>query len=132
MASSPSLANPVLQSKSLAKGLLEKCKKVASGKSITEAGITADWLQDYAKIAERADHEQRFGVTRYAFQAGDAASAFIGGFFDNEDWLLRQKLAKQQSIHSVAEHEAKYINASGYWSIVRHVPYELRQEVFES
>ena len=125
-------ANPVYNSKSLAEELLEKCKKVSDGSSISDAGITAEWMQSYAKIAERADRDQRFGLTRYPFQAGDSASAFIGGFFDNEEWPLRRKLAKQQSMFPVAEHEAKYINAAGYWSVLHHVAYELRQEAFES
>lgn len=132
MASSSSSANPVANSKSLAEDLLEKCKKAAAGKSLAEAGISSDWMQVYAKIAERADREQRFGLTRYPFQAGDAASAFIGGFFDNEEWPLRRKLAKQQSMYSVAEHEAKYINAAGYWCVLHHVAYELRQEAFDA
>lgn len=132
MASSSSSNNPVFNSKSLAEDLLDKCKQVSSGKSVSEAGITADWMESYARIAERADREQRFGLSRYPFQAGDAASAFIGGFFDNEEWPLRRQLSKQQSMYPVAEHEAKYINAAGYWSVLHHVAYELRQEAFEA
>lgn len=128
---SPSTSNPVINSKALAEELLERCKQVAKGKTLGEAGITADWVESYAKIAERADREQRYGLSRYPFQAGNAVSAFIGGFFDNDDWPLKRKLAKQQSMYAVAEHEAKYINSAGYWSALHHVAYQMRQEAFE-
>lgn len=59
-------------------------------------------MRSYAKSAVRADHEKRFGLTRYPFQAWNAASAFVGGFFDNGDWPLRRKVAKQQSRSLVA------------------------------
>lgn len=124
--------NPVTNSLSLAEELLEKCKEVANGKTMTQAGISGDWMETYARIAERADREQRFGLTRYPFESGAAASALIGGFFDNEDWTLRRKLAKQQSMFSVAEHEAKYVNAAGYWSAMHHVAYAMRQEAFDA
>lgn len=125
-------AHPVINSLSLAEELLEKCKEVSGGKTMTQAGISGDWMETYARIAERADREQRFGLTRYPFEAGAATSAFDGGFFDNEDWTLRRKLSKQPSMFSVAEHEAKYVNSAGYWSAMHHVAYALRQEAFEA
>lgn len=131
MAAATPNANPVINAKSQAEDLLDRCKQVAKGKSLSEAGISADWVETYAKIAERADREQRFGLMRYPFQAGESVSAFLGGFFDHDDWPLRRKLAKQQSMYAVAEHEAKYINAAGYWSVLHHVAYDLRQEAFE-
>lgn len=132
MASSSSTNNPVYNSKSRAEDLLEKCKQVSSGRSVSEAGITPDWMESYARIPERADREQRFGLSRYPFQPGDAASAFIGGFFDNEEWPLPRQFSKQKSMHLVAEHEAKSINASGYLYVLHHVAYDLRQEAFEA
>ena len=124
--------NPVLNSKKLADELLDKSKKVAAGKSMTEAGIDTKWIEAYARIAERADREQRYGLSRYPFQAGSSVSAFIGGFFDNKEWPLRCQLSKQQSMFSVAEHEAKYINAAGYWSAMHHTAYQMRQEAFDA
>lgn len=95
MAAAPSNVNPVFNAKSRAEDLVERCKQVAKGKFLSEAGISANLIESYAKIAERADREQRFGLSRYPFQAGDGVSAFIGGFFNNENWPLKLKLAKQ-------------------------------------
>lgn len=124
-------SHPVFALKSPAEDLLDKCKSVSSGKkSVAEAGITAEWMEPYEQVAEREDHEQRFCFSCYPFQAGNAASAFIGGFFDIEEWQIRRQLSKQQIMYSLAENEAKYINAAGYWCVLHHVPFELRQEVF--
>ena len=64
---------------------------------MTQAGISGDWLEAYARVAERTDRENRYGLTRYPFESGSAASALVRGFFDNEEWTLRRKLSKQQN-----------------------------------
>lgn len=35
-------------------------------------------------------------------------------------------------MYAVAEHEAKYINASGYWLVLHQFAYHIRQEAFEA
>lgn len=124
--------NTVANTLSLAEELLEKCKEVSGRKTMIQAGVSGDWMETYAQIVERADREQRFGLTRYPIEAGAATSAFTGGFFDNEEWTLRRKFSKQQSMFSVVEHEAKYVNAAGYWSAMHNVAYALRQENFDA
>lgn len=111
-APAPATVNPIFNSKALLEDPLELCKQVPKGKTLSEAGIASVWMETYAKIAERADREQRFGLSRYPFQAGECVSAFIVGFFNHDDWPLKRKLAKQASMYAVAKHEANYINAA--------------------
>lgn len=125
-------ANPLQKSIEEAEELLQKTLLVAKGQSPTGAGIDMRYMETFAKIAERVDRQQRWKLSRYPFQAGDAAFAFIGGFFDNEEWPLRRKLAKQQSMFATAEHEAKYVNAAGYWSMLAETAMVMRQEAFKN
>lgn len=89
------------------------------------------WMEAFGKIAERVDQEQRWKISRYPFQSGGAASAFIGGFFDNEEWPLRRRMAKHQSLFATAEHEAKYINAAGYWAMIVEKAMQMRQDALK-
>lgn len=66
--------------------LLEKAKAVAKGKTLSAAGIDSVWMTSYAAIAQRADLDRRYGVTRRPYEAGPSISAFVGGFFDHCDW----------------------------------------------
>ena len=124
------MANPNFFEKSVsdAEDLLTKTILVREGKTPTEAGIDMRFLEAFGLIAERVEREQRWKTRPYPFQAGGAACSYIGGFFDNKDWPLRMRLARQQSMFAVAEHEAKYVNAAGYWSVVVETAMKLRQE----
>lgn len=115
-----------------ADSLLDKAKKIAKGSTMAEAGIDAKWLASYASIAERVDRCRRYGISRYPYEAGPSVNAFLGGFFDNKEWCLRKGLEKQASMRAVAEYEAKYVNAAGYWGAFHEAALDLRQESINS
>lgn len=107
--------------------ILSKAKKVADGSTITEAGIDAAWMQTFANISQRLDLNRRFGLTRYPYEPGPRLMAFVGGYFDHKEWPLRKELLEaQRSMRPVAEFEAKYVNASGYWCAFHQGAIELR------
>lgn len=112
----------------VAEELLGKAKKLEKGVTLSEAGISADWVSSYAEVAERVERSRKFGISRYPYEAGPAVHAFRGGFFDHKDWPLRRGLEKQGSMRSVAEYECKYVNAAGYWASFHESAIELRAE----
>ena len=65
-----------------AEALLLKTIEVGKRKSLEEAGIDLKYMEVFGEIAEHVDRDQRYRLRRYPFIAGDAASAFVGGFFD--------------------------------------------------
>lgn len=111
----PANANQVINAKLQAEDLLDRCKGAERGWSFAEAGITANWHKTYAKITRRANGEQSLSTSFYHVQVGNNISAFIGGFSDNDDWLLRNKIENKQRIYDLIEHEVKYTNPTGYW-----------------
>ena len=115
----------------LATEILTKAKLVAKGKTITEAGIDASWMAAYGCVARRCDEDRRYGITRYPYEAGPAVAAFVGGFFDHREWPLRRGLLGQSSMRAVAEYEAKYVNATGYWAAFHQSAITLRTESIE-
>jgi len=95
--------------------LLSKAKEIAKGKTLAEAGIDTSWMVAHGMIARRTRDDKDFGLTRYPYEQGPSVSAFAGGFFEHREWTLRTGLERHSSMRAVAEHEANYINAAGYW-----------------
>lgn len=56
---------------------------------------------------------------------------FFGGFFEHRQWYLRTDLEKQSSIRSVTEYEKNYINASGYWMVMKESVISLKKKVID-
>ena len=114
-------------SKMRADDLLAKTKELAKGKTLSYAGIDPEWMAVFGRVAERTHRDHRYGLSRYPYEAGPAVGAFIGGFFDHREWPPRKALEKHASMRAVAEYEAKYINAAGYWSAFHDDCIDLRQ-----
>lgn len=112
----------------LAEELLKKAKDVGKGKSLSESGIDAEWIRFYAHISRRCRDDRECGLSRYPYEQGPSVSAFTGGFFEHPEWPLRKHMEKHKSMHPVAEYEANYINAAGYWMAFHEAAISLRQE----
>lgn len=123
------MPNVFEKSKQLADELILKAKDVEKGKSLEEAGIESTWMEAYARIAERNDRERRFVISRYPYESGPSVGAATGGFFDHREWHLRKGLGKHASMKkAVADYEAKYNNAAGFWASVHQSSIDIRQE----
>lgn len=108
--------------------LLKKAKKVSKGESLEEAEIEVDWMTTYATIVRRCRDEKEFGLSRYPYEQGPSVNAFGGGFFEHKEWPLGKGLEKHSSLRPIAEYEANYVNAAGYWMSFHHTAIKLRQE----
>ena len=111
--------------------LSTKAKKVSKGKTMSNAGIDPEWMTVFRRVAERTDCDRRYGLIRYPEEAGPAVGAFVCGFFDHREWPPRKDLKKHASMRAVAEYEAKYINAAGYWSAFHEACIDLRQQALD-
>lgn len=111
--------------------LLVKAKKVTKGESMAEAGIEPAWLSAYGKVARRCRDDKDFGLSRYPYERGPGVGAFTGGFFEHREWPLRKGLEKHSSLRPICEHEANYINATGYWMSFHEAAIALRQEAID-
>lgn len=65
--------------------ILRRSLEFGRGKTVYEAGIGAEWMESYARIAERFDLERCYVVSRYPYEASLAIVAFAGGFFDHPE-----------------------------------------------
>lgn len=119
-------------SKATADQVLAKAKKVAKGATLADAGIDHGWMTTYASVAQRLDVDRRYGLTRYPYEPGPAMMAFVGGYFDHREWPPRKQLLEsQRSMRPVAEYEAKYVNAAGYWCSFHQSAIDLRDTAID-
>lgn len=111
--------------------LLTKARKVAKGKTLTEAEIEPEWMRCYGMIARRTRDDKDFGLSRYPYEQGPSVGAFNGGFFAHREWPLRKAIEKHNSMRAVYEYEANYINTTGYWLAFHESAIALRGEALE-
>lgn len=106
--------------------------KLHKGKTLRQVRIGLKWMVAYAQAAQRVDHERHYGITRFPYEPGTAIMAFAGGFFDHPEWPLWRALEKQGSMRAVADHEFKYVNATGYWLTFQNAAVVLQSEHLDS
>ena len=91
--------------------------KIKKGAEPEDAGITADMMSIYGKIAGRYSLNLQVGLSRFPYEpVVPGINLFQGGFFRNTQWKPRMELQRAQaSMHSIWNYEMNYINATGYW-----------------
>ena len=112
--------------------ILEKAKKVAAGETLASAGIDLSYMKIYAECARLTRDNREFLALPYPYEQGPAIRAFNGGFFEHKHWPLRLDIEKHPSLRAVAEYEANYINAAGYWMAFHESAIQLRQEALKA
>lgn len=77
-------------------------KQVVAGKSLSEAGVYAQWIVAYRIFTEMVDLNRRYGLSRYPYEVEQAMVPLIGGFFDYSEIYLRKGLDKHTRMRVVA------------------------------
>jgi hypothetical protein len=103
-------------------------KKVAKGAEVAEAGFDRALLSTYGMIARRCRDDRELGLSRYPYEAAPSVSPFVGGFFSHPEWPVKKGLEKHASLRTLAEYEAHYVNAAGYWMFFGETARALRDE----
>lgn len=111
--------------------LLDKSKKVAQGQSLATAGIDTMWLSTYAENSRRCFDDEEFGLSRYPYEPEPTVAAFTGGFIENKQFPMRLALKKKSSMKMLANYEAHYPNAKGYWLLFLEDTVQLFHEEIE-
>ena len=108
--------------------LLKAAKAVAGGKDPVEAGFDRQYLATYGSIARRYRDDRELGLTRYPYESVPGVSPYTGGFFTHPEWPIRKGLEKHRSLRPMAEYEAHYVNACGYWLAFAETAFGIRGE----
>lgn len=108
--------------------LLRAAKKMAKGADAEDAGFEREYLTSYAAVARRYRDDRDLGLSRYPYEAAPGVSPYTGGFFSHPEWSVRKGLEKHAGLRAIAEYEAHYTNASGYWMAFAETALCLRGE----
>jgi hypothetical protein len=108
--------------------LLVKFRKVAAGESFGDAGLDLSLIEAYGRIARRVRDDRELGLLRYPYEAAAGVSPYAGGFFAHPEWSVRRGLTRHPGLRAIAEYEANYVNAAGYWLVFAETAIRLRDE----
>jgi hypothetical protein len=111
--------------------VLRMCRKVAKGEDPVDVGFTTDLIKTYGRIARRTRDDRELGLSRYPYEEAPGVGPYNGGFFAHPEWPIRRGLARHASLRALAEYEANYVNATGYWLSFSEAAIALRDEELE-
>lgn len=108
--------------------LIAAAKKIGKGADPEEAGFEGAYLMAYGAIARRCRDNRELGLSRYPYEAPAGVNPYQGWYFKHKEWPVRRAMEARASLRGIAEHEANYVNAAGYWLVFTSTAYVLRDE----
>jgi hypothetical protein len=107
---------------------LRLCRKIAKGEDPEDVGFARELVTSYGRVARRVRDDRDMGLSRYPYEAASGASPYTGGYFAHPEWPVRRGLSRHASLRALAEYEANYVTATGYWLNFSEAALALRDE----